>query len=647
MQHSRVRAALAVLLTALAPPARAQLAGRWLVRIDDSARGTVRGELRLSVAASRANGTLWLEGQPGGPSPIRGGHAGPADSIAFTADAGGTDRTDRFIGRLEGEELHGRANSAAGAARAWSATRLPPDVEYYPVLPRFTVSAIVTGRRDSLIRLPGPWLAAAAATGESVATLDSAYRRSAAAAGLPLLTGDRLMTGAPLRAMGVLQRDTLVAAAVRTLVSIRSGLADPDVRGRFDRLFRPRGAWQVDLHDVALARARAASPALRVDMAVPALRAAGLLPREAAVDAGTVVHGLYRLYALKVGDSVAFASVSERMRSAEPMAAAAALLLMGGYESATAWYGEAIRFFLDEPWIPDPAPHSIGDLVRAAWHDSAVTPAIEARVFGYPQAVPRYGVADPLFDRLVHDDNWAAGEWLRRHGRGGLLAVLHRVTLNYGPGATLVLPGETLRLATPRGLTGEDANGFLEPHDAIAIDPAYVPLLALGTVVHEWQHLLLQKRLASSAATSAEPVVMSGLDPFIAEGLAEWRAERILAPLVTRFPLLLVGEIEKRDRLAHARPDDQHVLGYWMVRALARVTGDDDYTVSLLVAAAPSRAGAATVLGDAAVAAAWRRFAALPDRSIAAPSRRALVPELSFTIEDEFPDLLGVRIVAP
>ena len=48
--------------------------------------------------------------------------------------------------------------------------------------------------------------------------------------------------------------------------------------------------------------------------------------------------------------------------------------------------------------------------------------------------------------------------------------MLHRVAIEYGPGATLELPGEIVRLASPRGLTGQDGNGFLEARDAITID---------------------------------------------------------------------------------------------------------------------------------------------------------------------------------
>jgi hypothetical protein len=629
----------ALLLGALVPaPATAQLAGRWIVTIPTFSSAGYRGELRLRQSGTTLTGTLWL-GNADQPLPLTGTIRG--DSIAFAAASG-----PQFTGRAAGDALSGRVTVPGQEGPEWVATPLPENTEYYPVLPRFTVRGIVTGRRDTLIRLPGPWLAAAAALGNGD-SLAAAYLRAAAAAGIPALQGDALASIAPLRALGVARREEMRAAAVRTLESIRGGLAGASA-ARFDRLFRPRGQWQVDLHDVALARARGASPALTLDAAAPALRAVGWLPPGDSAAEATIDLALYRIFTLKTSDSTAAQALAQRMAAADPASARAVAFLMGGYDSATLWYADALRFFLDEPWLPGRPARSIGDAVRAAWHDSAATPAIEARAFGYAQAVPRFGVPDRLFDNIVHADNWAAGEWLRRHGRGGFLEVLHRVAVEFGPAATLEVPGETMRLASPRGLTGQDGNGFLEARDVIAIDPGYMPLLAVGAVVHEWQHLLLQRRVLAAVPLDGEgPAVLPGVDPFVVEGLAEWRAEEILAPFVAREPLLGVAEAEKRARHARARRDDQHVLGYELVRALSRaLAGNDTAVVSLLTRAAVPP-GAAIVVADPRVRHAWNGFLEVPDRTIQAPSRRALVPELTFTIEDDFPDLVRTRVVTP
>ena len=638
--RSRVPALVLAAAAASAGTAQGQLAGRWLVSIPGFSSTAFRGELRLRQSGAALAGTLWL-GSSERPVPIIDGTI-RGDSVEF-GPAGGP----RFAGLVTPSgDLGGRIRVEGGGGPQWIATRLSEDAEYYPSLPEFTVRAVVTGRRDSLIRIPGPWLAATTAAAIADSLLP-AYRRAAAAAGLPVLAGDSLTTSAPLRALGVFQRAELVQAAVRTLEAIRAGITQPSVRARFDRIFRPRGAWQVDLHDVALARARAALPSLSLETAAPALAAVGWLPRDTTRDPGTLDLALYRLFVLQNTDSAAAGALLARMATVEPVSAHAVRVLLGGYASAAGWYLEAIRFFLDEPWLAGRPARSIGDAVRAAWGDSGGTPAVETRLFGYPQAVPRYGVPDALFEQLVHPDNWAAGEWLRRHGRGGFLEVLHRVAVEYGPAAALELPGETLRMASPRGLTGEDGNGFLEARDVIALDPGYFPLLAVGAVVHEWQHLLFQRRLLSALdPDGAGPEVLPGVNPFVAEGLAEWRAERILAPFTARFPLLGVAELEKRVRLARSRPDDQHVLGYELVRTLNAAIPDDARVVALLERAALDQSSSA-VVSDPAVGQVWARFRREPDRTIAAPSRRALVPELTFTIEDEYPDLIRTRIVPP
>src|SRR6185436_3814435 len=112
----------------------------------------------------------------------------------------------------------------------------------------------------------------------------------------------------------------------------------------------------------------------------------------------------------------------------------------------------------------------------------------------------------------------------------------------------LDLSGQRYRV-TSVGLAGtESFNGFLEPRDLVLLDPSYEPLLALGTLVHEWQHLL-HEHLRDSAAVfpvAGGPVRLTQLNPFLAEGLAEWAAEQILLPVSERYPLLRFGEAEKR-----------------------------------------------------------------------------------------------------
>jgi hypothetical protein len=192
-------------------------------------------------------------------------------------------------------------------------------------------------------------------------------------------------------------------------------------------------------------------------------------------------------------------------------------------------------------------------------------------------------------------------------------------------------------------------NGFLEPRDAIAIDPGYSPLLALGAVVHEWQHLIfrqqqLQEFTRRLPAPAAPVVELPSIEPYLAEGFAEWSTERILAPLVTRWPLLALGELEKRAGLAQDNAEDQHAVGYALVRTLAAELRDPTAATKLLLrhAAQPSSLGT-----ERALRRAWREHAAKPDRVFPVLASKILVPEVTFTIEDGVPDVITSRILIP
>ena len=639
---SAIRAAALVALAHAATPVpavQAQAAGRWVLQLGGGVTGTLRGELRLTDDRGRLGGTIWLEN---GGEPVALSGEARDQTIVFRAAADGP---LQFNATLAGDVLRGEARPDSGPARRWTATRLDPTREYYPVLPRFTIRQIIAGRGDTLLRLPGTWVAVARAT-VPVTKYQEAYAAAARPSGLAPLTGAGLSGGASLRAMGVFRRAELRAAVGATLDSIAAQIPDRRVAAAFTRLFRPRGTWIVDVHDMALLRGQLQLRSASYASAAPALVAIGWLPADSASGADAVALALYRFHALSASDSAAAAALRQRMRALAPPAYGAVSALLTGYAEGAAWYAEAMRFLLTEPWIGGaPAGRSLHDLVReASPHDSVSLPQVRTQAFGYPQAVPRYGVPRAVFARLARADNWPAREWLRRHGASRLLEVVRALTLDFVAPATLDAGGETLRLSSVRRQAETSTNGFLEPRDAIVVDPAYVPLLALGAVVHEWQHLIVeQRRMSALAGGDTAMVTLPAADPFIAEGIAEWRAERIMAPLSDRFPLLGLGEPEKRARLAATRPDDQHLLGYAMIRALRDAVPDDARFDALLFAALNDPAAAAA---DPAVTRAWARHAG-SDHVVAAPSRRLLVPETTFTVEDGFPDLLGMRILAP
>ena len=521
-------------------------------------------------------------------------------------------------------------------------------------LPRFTMRQLVLRRNDALMQIPGAWLRAAAALDPDSLTLQ-AYLSIASRSGLEPLRGSALKSNRSQHVMGLYRRAELMAASRRTLESIREAIPLASVRARFDAIFRPAGKWIVDLHDAALASARRQMPGLTWTAARPALIAAHWVAPNDSTPDESLPRALYGLAVLAENDSTAYASAQLRLWDADPLSAQAALRLLEGYSEGKQWYARAVAFLLSEHWLPHSVGASIGDRVRAEWRwahprlQDPPVPEVQPRWFGYPQAVPRYGVPAAMVRRIIVPDNPSASAWLERHGQANLLLAVNRLP----PGdtsLTLLRAGsETMRLTTVSRQARESLNGFLEPQDAIAIDPGYMPLLALSAVVHEWQHLLfhrmqLEMRAASGQGPGHRQVELPGVQPHLAEGFAEWSAERILAPLAERWPLLSLGELEKRADMMQRGTDDQHGLGYALVRALAAQLPEPSQVTSLLLryAEQPSR-----ILAHPPVRRAWRKYRGAPNRVLPGPAYGTLIPEVTFTIEDGFPDVLTTRVLVP
>lgn len=522
-------------------------------------------------------------------------------------------------------------------------------------LPRFTLREIVAGRNDTLTRIPGRWVhAALAASPESRATM--AYQEAATRSGVTPLAGKALASERSYHVMGLYRRQELTGAAEQTLAAIRATIPGDSTRVRFDHLFRPRGEWVVDLHDAALAWARIRAPQIGWESVRHLLAAAHWLDTRDSLAVEAVPRALYGLTVLAATDSAAFRATRSDLWRADSVAAAAVLLLLGGYAESQNWVVDALRFFLTQPWIPDGGRgRSLADYVRDDWRrvgsstPAHALPEIRPRLFGYPQAVPHYGVPPALFQRLVRADNLSARHWLERHGEASLLRTLRFLPAGDTSLVLLQIGSEAIRLTTVPRQSRESLNGFLEPGDAIAIDPGYSPLLALGTVVHEWQHLIFRQQQLEGftrqlPAREAAVVELPGIEPYLAEGFAEWSTERILAPVVARWPLLALGELEKRAGLAQENAEDQHSIGYALVQVLAAELADPAATTKLLLrhAAQPSNLGA-----ERALRRAWRAYAGKPDRLFPVPASRILVPEVTFTIEDGFPGVIASRILIP
>jgi hypothetical protein len=360
---------------------------------------------------------------------------------------------------------------------------------------------------------------------------------------------------------------------------------------------------------------------------------------------------------LAANDSTAFAGVENNLVNADSASAAAVRLLLAGYAEGERWYAEALGFFLTQSWVAEGEKgRSIGDLVRADWQrlasapDSSTSlPEVRTRLFGYPQAVPHYSVPPSLFSRLVGSENAPAAQWLDDHGAASLLRALRWLPAGDTSLTLLQFGTQTVRLSTVPRQSRESLNGFLEPHDAIAIDPGYSPLLALGAVVHEWQHLVF-RRVQLDAFASALPsrsisvISLPGVHPYLAEGFAEWSAERILEPLIARWPLLGVGELEKRAGLSQGNAMDQHPLGYALVRQLAAKLNDPALTTRLLLRYADDPSGLAN---RPELRNAWAQYRGTRDYVFAASLRTVLIPEVTFTLDDGYPDVVATKILVP
>lgn len=624
------------------------LAGRWALTLEGGAPPRVRGELRLSDSSGTLTGTILLETRDSAPVPLQELRADGV-RIEFLAPL---DPGMRFVGQLQAGGLAGEAFGGAGEQlQSWRATRLSEAIEFYPALPRFRLRQIIAGLPDSSVRLPGAWLAAAGRAGLVADSLEPAYQRAARAAGVAPLPGAALPADGGPYLLGVYRREETGPALAGALARIHADLATPALRQAFARLFSTRdGRWLPDVHAVALERARHRVQALEWTDARPALVAAGWIPGDANGDAGTLPYAVYRLAHLEAVDTVQFRLVGERMAAA-PASARAVALLLDGYRDALAWYPEAIELLLTAPWVRGAdasVPRSIADLMGEVWVAGPAVPELRAAYFGYPQAVPRYGTPAALAERILVPENSTARTWLERNGQRRLLTVVQRLGVDSLVPTTLERGGRTLRLSTVRRQARENINGFLEVEDAIVADPGVPPLLALATIVHEWHHLAFE-RARWAAASDAQPAAFDSAtgtitlrppEPVIAEGVAEWATEVVMAPLVARHPTVGLAEPLKRARLARMAPDDPHLTGYLLVRALAAVLPPQEVAKILAAAATdPAR-----VLRHEAVARAWRGFAGAPDVSVARSGGLVLVPETRFTIESGWPDPVESRI---
>ncbi len=627
-------------LAAFAPtPACAQSAGRWVLVVEGGMPPYLRGELRIQQRATGFTGTLGLEDADTlvGVTAIRL----QGDSLWFEVPlVGGL----RFAGRRTTEGFAGTADARDGLPRAWTASHLNPDREYYPSAPRFTLRQIdISSHADAGI-IPGRW-AGPALTAARLAAVDSAYRRSAAAAGWRPLEGIAMVRDREARALGLADRAATIELLHATLSTIAAGIADPSVRQQFDAIFRPGGHWVADLHEAAVWFAATRQAGWRLTATAPVLDAIGYLPADS-VDETALLYAAYRLRLLGSADSTALQQLLRPLDSLPPASRRALTSLLDGYREAEQWQARALRFLLEAPWLPAALQdRSVAEMVRRGplpAPDS--TPLVVSRLFGAPQAVARAGSPDALVRRLVRPENPSAQSWYEVHGAGGLLRMLHLLPPAVDSNTSLAGPSGDIRLTTCQAEAQVAGAGFLEPADAIVIEPAIPPLLAVGTAVHEWVHILYERAWQQSGGWTMTGSAVASLhlaNPVLSEGIAEWQAEAVLAPLAARYPLVSVLELEKRAAMTRSDVEDPHLVGYLLARELDRRAG---------------AGGAARLLvryADDPVALARDPAARLPaaaggtDVRLVLPAERAVIPETRFSVEDMVPDVVAVLIHAP
>ncbi len=537
------------------------------------------GDLRLTALGDSLDGSLLLESSDSTPDLVTG--VVREDSLEF--------RSSRlpqlvFVGMIEESTLEGQLLYGGRVAGTWRATRLDPDEEVYIPLPRFTVRQVVGGLNQQVL-LPGAWLAAARSGGFDRTRLMAHYREAAVRAGLSPLGELELPSLGLLRAMGVYHREEMRSRAITDLRTIRSGLDSDTAVARFDHLFRSGSNWVVDLHDRAVVLTRRKFPEVSWELVTPALIATGVV-RDPPEGTALAPLALYRLYVMQQTDTLAFAEAVQLILSDEPDRLQPVMRLLRSYHEAVDWFLAAVRFLSVERWVAGASPAGmLTDLAGWSsdpfWTAGAELPEVAAHLFGYPDGGPKVGIQSTEAAQLVVPRNYTAQQWLARYGMAEFLSLLERVPFESTP---TVVDGEEPLQVIGYAERRDRPTGFLEPTNTIVVDPSYLPLWALGTVLHEWVHIQHENARGTMAFEGSPGVVRLNdqPNPFLAEGMAEVLAQEVLDRLATTAPFTAVGEMEKRASLAAGNRDDPHAVGADLIASLLHAVPDTSAMLQLL-----------------------------------------------------------------
>jgi hypothetical protein len=601
------RAWLACCVLATAPVAGQSAEGRWSVQVR-SARATDRADLRIGTDSSR----IVLESRDAAWLPLSG-LVLDAGTIAFEVPG-----VARWTGRVQGDVIQGEAILADGSRATWEAHRIQPGTSRWPVRPRIVARQLVVGSSDTLAQFPDALLGRMLTRDALV----SEHARLALAAGFPAADLAGIIARAERTMLGF---DRVARQRVAEILDAIA--ASPAADATFRGLFLQRdGGWRLDLHDFAWqhAAARLGRASLDTGLVAGALAAIGFSLEDDAD--GTAVR---RAAWLAWGRLRAAVPASEPVQLPAGMPGAPEFrALLDGYDESVAWWTAAVRWLMESRWIAGRGGwRSPVDLVAAFWERPGLElPRIEPHHFGTYQAVPVIG-GGRVAARLLLADNAIARDWLADEAnRRDALEAWRRVD----PVGTLRMThgDSTLLVASAAWIARSRLGGFLAAQDGIRIEPAILPVLAVGTMVHEWQHLLFEAARLGDPASGALEETAWGLslvesDPWLAEGAAEWATEAILGePGVP--PLLVFLESEKRLAIGAWIPEDTHVLGYLLVRTGVNRTDDARALRRTLERHLADPAAFAEAIGLAGEA---------HQRGVPRPATLVVIPEVRFTLD--------------
>lgn len=603
-----IRRAAVALLLAVASSRAAPAAERWELEIVGPAT-VEHGELRFDGV----KGQVVLES---------------ADSVFLPlAELLRTDSTIRFTitslhrtfaGSVSDGRMLGTMLDLDGSRFTWNAQRLAPGDRRWPVPPRLTVRQLETGSDLVRVTVPGAWQALLASDARLVAEYDTLAR----AAGIFPWHGAALQARSTQIQLGI---DVPVRESIRrTLETIQANTTDP----RFTQIFRGSRGWRLDVNDVALEFAIRSNPSFRLDQAMIPLWRLAPGNSTAPLDSAALREMTWRFWSKYRNDSTLVRGL-EALGETEPAGVGDARALLRGYNEAAVWWVDAAQWLMKNRWLDTPqGKRSPEQLVAAFWGDSALRlPEISVRHFGAPEAFPSPSMR-PILGRLLKPANAIAADWLASADPDEVLAAWR--TLDWGEPFRVYGPGHSRYLTSPAIEARTHVGGLLEMRERILIDAGVPPMLAVATLTHEWQHLILADRRMRGTAPgireNADEVRLLEDDPWLAEGAAEWATDRILAPSRRQAPLLLAISQSRRLAIRELTSDDPHILGYRLVRAAAEHANNPGLVRERLTRLLHDLAAFARESGLAGKG-------SRPPMVLVRPFNAAVIPEVTFVLD--------------